>query len=205
MQVNQGITLDHNNLVETNSLTADLIFPTIVWRKQLTYDNVELKEYINDLQSSTNGRSLSNVTGWQSESFSTLPDKFNDLQILIDENIRQVCKETDLPPLRFDNVWYNINTPGGYNSIHNHPWSVISGVYYVDVPISNMGDIIFHRADESQYYLNDNVNTFFGGNRTVYQSTTGVLLLFPSWLKHSVSGNTSNQNRISLSFNYVWN
>lgn len=194
----------HRGDESEDNLIADLIFPTVVWRKHLTYDNSRLAQYITELKSSTNGKAISNVGGWQSLDSLRFPDKFNELQTQISESIKQICIETNLPPLTLDNLWYNINTPGSYNMIHNHPNSVISGVYYVDVPEDNMGNIEFYRSDDSEYYLKEKTNTFFGSTKFLYKSQTGVLLLFPSWLKHSVSGNMSNQNRISLSFNYKW-
>jgi len=188
-----------------DKLVSDLIFPTAVWRKETSYDNSQLKEYINNLMKSSNGTIISNYGGWQSDRvLGGLPKEFSELQEHIDSSIRQICFDTNLPPIKLDNLWYNVNTPGSYNMIHNHPGCVLSGVYYVDVPEENMGDIEFHRSDDSQYYLHDNINTFFGSDRFIYKAMTGVLLLFPSWLKHSVQGNLSKKNRISLSFNYTW-
>ena len=194
-----------SNVPPNDVLVSDLLFPTIVWRNKLTYDNSKLKSYINNLTTSNSGKQLSNYGGWQSkDELYSLPKEFHELQSKIDNSVKQVCHETNMPPLKMDNVWYNVNPPGSYNAIHNHIGCVISGVYYVDVPNDNMGDIEFYRDDDAEYYLGNNESTAFGTAKTIYKSETNVLLLFPSWLKHSVQGNLSTQNRISMSFNYIW-
>ena len=81
--------------------------------------------------------------------------------------------------------------------------SVISGVYYIDIPANDMGDIVFHRDDDAAYYLPplENVNNVTMYKQT-YKAATGRLILFPSWVKHEVTTNYSDKNRISMSFNY---
>jgi uncharacterized protein (TIGR02466 family) len=79
----------------------------------------------------------------------------------------------------------------------------LSGVYYIDVPDENMGDIHFEREDDAEYFL----PRFMPGRnqitavRASYKPKTGNGLIFPSWVKHSVDGNQSDKPRISMSFN----
>ncbi len=109
-----------------------------------------------------------------------------------------------IPTPRLGNVWFNINTPGSYNQIHNHNGALFSGVYYIDVPDENSGNIEFHRNDEAEYYLQQILTPghLFASTKLVYPSKTNTLYIFPAWLKHSVQGNKSNKDRISVSFNY---
>jgi uncharacterized protein (TIGR02466 family) len=66
-----------------------------------------------------------------------------------------------------------------------------------------MGSIEFHRSDEAQYYIPDNLDRYtqFTSHKATYHPVTGMLLIFPSWLKHFVHSNQSEQARISMSFN----
>ena len=66
-----------------------------------------------------------------------------------------------------------------------------------------MGNINFQRSDDIEYYLPplNNYNNFTGG-RATYKPESGKVLIFPSWVKHSVDGSRSEQQRISISFNY---
>ena len=205
MRINQDVELEPATLPPIDVLVSDLLFPTVVWRKELSYDSSSLKDYVNNLKDNDNGRVLSNHGGWQSLGMATgLPNEFKELEHILNNTANQICTEANLPSIRLDNVWYNVNIPGSYNSIHNHQGSILSGVYYIDVPEENMGDIEFFRSDDSQYYLRDNNQTAFGSERCIYKAQPGVLLIFPGWLRHAVQSNMSTQNRISMSFNYVW-
>lgn len=187
-----------------NALTADILFPTIIWQKTINYDNSKLKSFVTGLMSSSPTEHATNVGGWQSMSLiGSLPIEFTDLQIEFDKSVKLICEQINLPQLRLDNLWFNVNRPGNYNILHHHMYSVISGVYYIDVPEDNMGDIEFHRDDDAAYYLPplDHVNNVTTYKQT-YKALTGRLILFPSWVKHQVQCNYSTKNRISMSFNY---
>ena len=109
----------------------------------------------------------------------------------------------NLPKLQICDYWWNINNKGDYNHAHHHRDSILSGVYYIDVPDENMGDIHFEREDDAEYFL----PRFMPGRnqitavRASYKPKTGNGLIFPSWVKHSVDGNQSDNPRISMSFN----
>lgn len=190
----------------SSTLTADTLFPNKVWWKELSYDSSELITYIQQLSTYDQGSVHSNYGGWQSPPIdtSTLPEGFAQLKLDIDSAVKEICNEVSLPELYLDNLWFNVNPPGTYNIIHTHPGSVLSGVYYIDVPAENMGNIRFYREDAAEYYIpSDSVGSSnFTGLSVEYPPRTKMLLLFPGWLKHSVQGNMSNENRISMAFNY---
>ena len=82
-------------------------------------------------------------------------------------------------------LWYNINGRGCYNLMHDHNKEEgCSGVFYIDAPDKNMGNLYFENGKE-------------------YEPIPNRLILFPADLKHGVKPNLSNQSRISMSFNYV--
>lgn len=194
-----------------SNMTHSFLFPTIVWEKQLDYKSPktttqgdsEIHKHIAIKQSNEPTVHKSNYGGWQSESDIKLP--FDELQKEIDDAVAIVCRHVELPKLQMTAVWYNVNAPGHYNSIHNHHGSIISGVYYVDVPHEDMGDIVFHRPDDAEYYLKDlpdeNRNNFKAGSTHRYTPKTGMCLLFPSWLKHSVEGNKATEESVGLFVN----
>jgi uncharacterized protein (TIGR02466 family) len=190
----------------SSNLTADILFPNKVWRQELGYDSNSIIPYIKELHANSPTVVHSNYGGWQSPPLDndTVASNLSELKSKIDSAIKEVCKDTLLPELYLDNLWFNVNPPGTYNIIHTHPGAVISGVYYIDVPAENMGNIRFYRDDAAEYYMPDNCtgNNNFTSLSVEYPPKKDLLLLFPSWLKHSVQGNLSNENRISMSFNY---
>jgi uncharacterized protein (TIGR02466 family) len=184
-------------------IRADVWFANIVWQANLTIDNNKLKQRADELRLYTDGVKLSNQSGWQSKSMSPDEPVLKEFQLLLDEVVAKCTSSVALPDLKFYNMWFNINPQHSYNTLHNHQDSILSGVYYVDVPDSNMGNIEFHRDDDMQYYMPalKNYNQFTS-HKAVYKPQTGMLLLFPSWLKHQVMQNQSTKDRYSISFNY---
>ena len=100
------------------------------------------------------------------------------------------------------NMWAIINTGGSTNLRHQHGNSTISGAYYVRAP-ENCGDIVFYDPRPAPVYtypkaLNPNLlNAQVNG----INPKEGALVLFPSYLDHSVNENLSNEERIVISFN----
>ena len=89
------------------------------------------------------------------------------------------------------NSWFTLMKKHGYSHIHNHGTNDISGVYYVQTS-SEDGNIFFESSNQ------------WHSNRINIKPEVGKLLLFPSWLSHGVTTNTTDYPRISLSFNLVF-
>ena len=101
----------------------------------------------------------------------------------------------DFPGTKFslNNVWFNSNPKGAWNMPHTHPHCFYSGVLWVKAPAES-GELILHSPhSHSLYGLDHNVWTI--------PPEEGRVVLFPSNLQHHVSANTSENERISLSFN----
>jgi uncharacterized protein (TIGR02466 family) len=95
--------------------------------------------------------------------------------------------------------WFNRYQAGGYMSEHEHPGAALSGVYYYQAD-GDSGSLWFRNpnsavlnggwpAKESQLY-----------QQIPVQAQVGRLVLFPSWLAHSV-GTVKGEDKISISFN----
>ena len=76
-------------------------------------------------------------------------------------------------------------------------------MYYIDIPKENMGNIHFEREDNAEFFLPRVLpkRNHISAVRATYKPITGGILIFPSWVKHSVDGNLSDSIRISMSFN----
>ena len=114
------------------------------------------------------------------------------------ENIRQ----------QFTNMWVNINEKQHYNEWHIHPFSTLSGTYYIKHDNSpKQGDIIFKhpvgwymRLAHWPVELIQTTNEVTSDYVSIIPKSN-MLLIFPSWLEHKVGINLENNSRISLSFN----
>lgn len=107
--------------------------------------------------------------------------------------------------------WVNQNKPGKAAHMHSHPNSIISGVLYIQVPTES-GTIRFHKhmpnptSNWTVYPETDNdlvAKSFYAWDWVDITTCSNELLLFPSYLPHSVNPNDSHSDRWSLAFNAV--
>ena len=172
--------------------------------------NLSYQERDND----TDGRRKSN-NGYQTKDLD-----FKKYKFLFDEVSKHLINyysiyNADIKAHCFSNFWINISGKHNYNRLHSHNGSFISGVYYIKVP-KNSGAIVFENPScmfiENTFKKFDNW-TFSGAEDfNSYNSPewrivplVGQLIMFPSYLRHYVEENKSDDDRISLSFNVMIN
>lgn len=105
--------------------------------------------------------------------------------------------------LRITQSWlnYNKNTQGHHR--HNHPNSIVSGVFYLQID-SQASEFLVHRPMNSAMPIVDPLpayNTEWNSAVMTFNPNEGDLYLFKSQTLHSVTPNRSVMPRISLSFN----
>jgi len=197
-------------MVEIMSASRNDWFPTPVWH--FTIDNHEqlntilLQEITEEQQRDRQGERLSNILGWHSANDLHHRDRFGDFTQIIQANVLEVANflQWDLQKFSFNitTCWANINGKFASNSIHNHPNSIFSGVYYLKTP-KDCGGIYFSDPRPAARMLNPPVTEFnlWTLPKVSYKPHEGTMILFPSWLLHGVDTNMSEESRISLSFN----
>ena len=158
------------------------------------------------------GRTVSNAHGWQSNDIDFghncgyhLPYT-SHLKHIIGEMVNTIGDRFNFYPLKLSNMWFNVNYPGCYNISHVHPGSVFSGVFYINCP-QNSGNLLLHRDVRFMDYMHGSFKEEVPATASTWslKPKPGHLVVFPSYLLHSVTTNLSNSDRISLSFNYVRN
>ena len=188
----------------------NLFFPTPVWTLQLeNYQpiNEQMYKFIKFTQSKDHvGISKSNIKGWHSKDFNMQENEPKNFIKFILPAIEQVITdmnwEKQKQSININNMWAIINIGGSANLRHQHGNSTISGAYYVRAP-KNSGDIVFYDPRPAPVYtypkaLNPNLlNAQING----INPKEGALVLFPSYLDHSVNENLSKEERIVISFN----
>lgn len=187
------------------AMHTELWFPSVIW-SAMTHqaDNSELKRFAYERRKADEGRVINNYAGWQSSDLAAGENSEIDRLVdFLNSEIVQCANQVGVGEVALYNIWMNINPPNSYNHLHNHVGAVFSGVYYVEADPSQ-GNIQFERNDNAEYHLPLSVaqDTYYTSTRATYAAKTGGLYIFPGWLKHSVQGNRSNSDRISISFNY---
>ena len=154
------------------------------------------------------GRVVSNSGGWQSNAITSDDDFFSEFILEIEEQANNFAKELEIcQKVKLSNLWININGYKDYNCRHNHPESIISGVFYVKVPDKSSKLKFFHPSVDlmvRDWNLNVDLkcNKYTSSIWEIFPED-GKLLLFPSWLDHEVDQNLSQEKRISISFNLI--
>ena len=188
----------------------NLLFPTPVWTTQLENFkdmNEEMYNFIKESQiEDQKGIKKSNNLGWHSKDFDmrqTKPKNFiKSISPYIEKVMTDMNWEKEKQSVKISNMWAIINTGGSTNSRHQHGNSTISGAYYVRAP-KNCGEIVFYDPRPAPVYfhpLSTKPNSLNAMQNSV-NPVEGGLVLFPSYLDHSVNPNLSNEERIVISFN----
>jgi uncharacterized protein (TIGR02466 family) len=135
---------------------------------------------------------------------------FADLVKVLDAHVAAFAKDLEFDldgkKLKLEDIWINILPEGGMHASHIHPHSVISGTTYVAMPDGTsalkLEDPRSARMMASPVRRKDarqELRTFIYAKPVV-----GDVLLWESWLRHEVPMNMSEDDRISVSFNYSW-
>ena len=169
--------------------------------------NSELRKLILEMEHASIGVSRSNQGGWQSA-----PDFFQlnrapiaELERLVTHAINiatlQATARSDLSYRVELYGWAAVNRKGHYNTTHLHPMSTWSGVYYVDPGdgVEPAGGLL-----EFVHPISAAAMTFFPHvlpSARVVRPQAGMVILFPSYLQHSVRTFEGDQPRICVPFN----
>lgn len=105
--------------------------------------------------------------------------------------------------------WMNVLETGGAQAMHAHANSVISGVVYLTAsdPSANL---VFHRPTGGREFILSNfhegaeLNIYNAPRRQTGPIDAGDVILFPSYLLHSVPENKGGR-RVSMAFNAIPN
>lgn len=210
--------------IETDSgqheLRRDDYFPTLVF-STLLHDaesmNKEILGAINqERERDAKGIERSNfrsLGGWHSHNnlhkdkrFDRLTERVHKMAAGLSDNLGYSKGRH----LEVTTMWSISNPPGSSNRAHIHPGALWSGVYYVQAP-EGAGQIEFtdprtvNLMSYASYIPNTKRKTECW-TKVKIKPIAGKMLMFPSWLYHSVEPNLSNINgrdgeRVIISFN----
>lgn len=108
--------------------------------------------------------------------------------------------------IQMTTCWANSMGEGTHHTMHIHPHSVLSGVYYVNAPKGSsplkiedprLGFLMASPARRAQAPRAQK-------NYIEIPPKAGQFLLFESWMRHEVPPHRGEQSRLSVSFNFEW-
>lgn len=204
-------------------LKSKKYFPTIVGEvhlpknKSKLLSKIEEESYIfSELDEQGRRWSQKNYAGGYTSYSSALvleeqSPYFAALKKWIDVQVKQFANTLQFDfsqgSLKQNSYWINIMGPYCQHSYHLHPYSAISGTFFVKTP-KGSGKFKFEDPRVQCFMSTAPRKQPCSSDQKRYIEITpkaGTLLLFESWMKHEVlPHNSMEEERISLSFNYHW-
>ena len=189
-------------------LVEKQVFITSIFAGRVeSIDNDKIVKEVNLIRSKDAGRKMPEYAGWHSNQVEVSDvEKTTEIAKVV-KHIYNAAQDISniigyKGKLVFQACWLNINNPGNFNEQHRHPSTNLSAVYYVKAE-ENSGSISFIRDGRVEDYFPHTTNlTPHNAARVTEQARTNKFYIFPSYLDHKVDPNLSNEQRISMAFNF---
>ena len=205
---NVTFTLGNTAQPQVNSpaLQSLDLFPTRIWQARLDSLSSHHPQWIEAVlalrAASPKPAGRTNRQGWNSESMSVLEQPvFAPLRQAVRAACASALAEMGLSSRPFElQSWINLHDRGGFNFLHLHEGSLLSGSFYLQVP-AGAGDFVFR--DPRPGIIHGSVKGAVpNGHSDIHLTpSTGLLVLFPCWMEHYVEPHDSDQPRITIAFN----
>lgn len=186
------------------------LFPTFVWKARLLPAqrdpiNAAIRGELDEMR--RDRPPLAPGESWQSGHGLHRLEALHGLVACIDDAVRTVLGflRIGYDAFHITGCWATVSAAGAAHRMHSHPNNFLSGVYYVQVG-DGADTINFHDPRPQTGIIRAPVTdlTAYNTDQVVIRVEEGTLLVFPSWLPHSVDANASGRLRISASFNVMF-
>ena len=186
------------------------MFPTLVWKVQLKAEMpeaIDAKILLALARMRRAAPQLAPGQGWQSDKTLHELEEFRDLVSCVTNAVKSVLRFLRIAydAVEITGCWANVLARGAAHRAHSHPNNFLSGVYYVRTH-PGTDTINFHDPRNQTAIIRPPVVELTAENtdQVVDRVKNGTLLIFPSYLQHSVDANMSEEERISISFNIMF-
>ena len=186
------------------------LFPTLVWKIQL---RAEVHERIDAsalglLHALRQGLPVLQAgEAWQSGHALHGREELHELCDCVSRAAASVLQFLKIGADTIDitGCWANLYAPGASHRAHSHPNNYLSAVYYVRT-WPGADSINFHDPRSQPGVIRPPVTELTSANtdQVVVRVRSGTLLVFPSYLQHSVDANAGSESRVSVSFNLMF-
>lgn len=183
------------------SYTIQGIFPTPIYlgkieRKLDKAENSFVKKIQNNLNKNEGNLISKDTYVLDNPAFKKLK---KELVAHLKEYYRVVCKFKDVEPY-LTQSWLNFTSENEYHHQHEHPNSMVSGVFYINSDANNDA-IKFWNHSYKRIRPNVLEWTWLNAESWTYPIKSNDIIIFPSQVTHSVKTKKGNNLRISLAFN----
>jgi len=187
------------------------LFPVTVFQSQVKNNDLLKSILVKNILNNTENLEIPET--WTTDkiltSFSEEPDIIKNNKILLENTYLDCISEIFDREVEVDikNIWYNVYLNGEYQEDHDHLGGIFNPIHFSFIHFLCF-DKLDHKPPEFRDPLSQlrNLSLELDSNKCgeVYipQINEGDLLMFPSYLQHSVpAGKKTSYPRITLSFN----
>jgi uncharacterized protein (TIGR02466 family) len=182
------------------------IFPTRIWQGHLTPLMPHLERWTKAVlamrAASPAPAGRTNRQGWNSEDMAVLEQPGF---ALLHQAVRAACgsalSEMGQGQVAFSlQSWVNMHDRGGFNFLHLHEGSLLSGSFYLSIPRGS-GQFVFRDPRPGVIHGSAKGGGPNGHADVHLTPSAGLLVLFPWWMEHYVEPHDSDEPRITIAFN----
>ena len=124
-----------------------------------------------------------------------------ELDLRVKDYFEKIISPTDTITPYITQSWLNYTETNQFHHKHEHPNSLVSGVFYINCH-EELDKIKFFKKDIYQMIKPETKDWNLWNSETWWFSVkTGDIIMFPSSLTHMVETKEGNNTRISLAFN----
>ena len=196
------------------------LFPTQFWTAELNENIEQLQNEAYLIRKNDKDgvrKSNSGFQGYHSKDIRNL-NNLPEINKLVNQIIKAVSAIHQISrqgELQLTNFWININGKGSSNTPHTHSGLTYSGVFFIKVPKEMQGGrfLFYRNFNEADLMSTEHMGLFKEGYQrqgydypiNTISPKENMLVVFPAWVPHAVEINLSDEERISLSFNFKLN
>lgn len=190
----------------TPALQSYDLFPTRIWQARLDVLQPHFAQWtgwVLALRAATPASAgRTNRNGWNSNEMDVLEGPvWAPLRQVIHSACAAALGEMGRSGQSFQlQSWVNLHDRGGFNFLHMHEGSLLSGSFYLKVPAGS-GALTFR--DPRPGVLHGLIKgPVSNGHANVHLTpSAGLLVLFPCWMEHYVEPHEGDEARICIAFN----
>jgi len=129
-------------------------------------------------------------------------EELPELQSIIFDSIDAYVEQTGIVAKK-ETLGYwtqDYREAGQHHQLHAHGVSGISGVYWIQANDA-AGQFVFHNPDPIHEFVTRHGESKYASSKIYLKPLAGMLILFPSYIKHEVEPSKEGAVRATLAFN----
>jgi uncharacterized protein (TIGR02466 family) len=178
------------------------LFPTPIFFSSLEREFTPLELKFVDKNKKDTYNNTGNITSNDNYVLNEKPflNLKNELDLKVKEYFDKIiCPSNKVKPY-ITQSWLNYTKKNQYHHKHQHPNSLVSGVFYINAD-EKLDKIKFFKEDYQPIKLEIKEYNLFNSQSWWFTVKTGDIVLFPSSLTHMVETKEGDNTRVSLAFN----